>query len=356
MKFLYLTISFLFVISNSLNAQFYISGIVINEETGDPIPGVNVYLSGTTIGASTDKDGFYNFTTDILGRHDLVVSFIGFKTQIRSIILESKTNIRQNYDLEPDVLQLNEIRVIASNDEFLRQLDLFKTFFIGFDSNASETFIMNPEVLEFDEVQNKTRINVDAQSLLIIHNNALGYRYEVELKEVYFNPQDNTGFYNIYPRVLELEPTNRRTQRRWNSNRKKSFDGSSRHFFKSLAENRIRRNDFRIFPSEKVLANYSDSLAHIKRWYPSNWEFITENFNVFMLTSDAVRIEFNQDNNSNINQLARPTEVSSLDIRGFPEIIVVNKNGLIFNSAQIELFGHWSNTRFSNFLPLDYSN
>jgi hypothetical protein len=350
---LLLSIGFLAI---TVNAQVTISGTVTELETGEPLTGVNVYLSGTTIGASTDQNGEFSFSTDLIGKQDIVASFIGFKTIVRSVEIGKVSTFKQDFSLQPEVLELEEIRVVASNDIFLRRLDLFKTFFIGFDSNADQTYIMNPEVLNFDEDMNRNRISVTANAPLIIHNNALGYRYEVELREVYFDTKENTGLYKVYPRIIEMEPRNRRTQRRWNSNRKDSFEGSSRHFFKSLTENRLRRNDFRVYPSDRVLVNYSDSLNLIKRWYPSNWEYISENFSVFRLNADAIRIEYIDDSGSNTNQVISAPEVSSLDIRGFPEIIIINKNGLLLNSVQVALYGQWSDTRFSNFLPLDYSN
>ncbi len=346
----------LFFGSFSANAQVNVFGIVTDQDTGDPLPGVNVYLSGTTIGASTDENGEFRFITEIIGRQDVVASFIGFKTQIKSVELGRNSAYKQDFSLQPDVLQLDEIRVVASNDIFLRQLDLFKTFFIGFDSNADQTYIINPEVLTFDEVENKNRLNVTASAPLIIHNNALGYRYEVELKEVYFDTEENTGLYKIYPRVIEMEPRNRRTQRIWNSNRKKSYAGSSRHFFKSLVEDRVWREKFVVSPSERVFVNYTDSLRQIRTWHPTNWENITENFHVFKLNADFVQIEYVKTSNSNLGVSITPQKVSGFEVRGYPEIFIVNNDGLLLNSQKIALYGDWSDTRFSDFLPLDYSN
>jgi hypothetical protein len=340
----------------SAYAQFIISGNVIDSKSGDPLPGVNVYLSGTTIGASTNTEGAFSFETNLFGPQELVASFIGFKTQIRSIDLGRSRINKQDFKLAPEVLKLNEIKVIASNNEFLRQLDLFKTFFIGFDNNSDQTFIINPEILEFEENLDLNRIEVRTSAPLIIHNNALGYRYEIELKEAYFDTKENTGFYNVYPRVIEMDAPNKRTRRRWNSNRKKSFEGSIRHFFKSLAENQLHRNDFKIITRNQGLINYSDSLNHIQRWYPSTWKYISSNYSVFLLNDDEIIIQYYRDGRSSNNFFVAVPEASSLQIRGFPKLIVTNRNGLILNSKQLRLFGEWSSSRFSDFLPLDYSN
>ncbi len=36
-----------------------IVGVVKDKSTGEPLPGVNVSIEGTTYGAATDVDGFY---------------------------------------------------------------------------------------------------------------------------------------------------------------------------------------------------------------------------------------------------------------------------------------------------------
>lgn len=356
MKVLYLLTFFLFAVNidESAAQQTTIRGSVTDATTGEVLPGVNVYISGTTEGASTKPDGSYEFSTALIGRQDLVASFIGYRSTIQSINLGESPALAIDLVLIEDVVQLTEIQVTASNNEFLKQLDLFKRFFIGFDSNANQTFIRNSEVLDFEENQNGNQIIVSASSPLIIENLALGYLYEVEIRQAYFNPQDNTGMYKIYPRIIELEAPNRRTQRRWNANRKDSYEGSSRHFFKSLTEDRLRRNKFRVVPSEDILVNYSDSLSHLQRWFPNNLEYIRTNFEVYLFDADAFRVEYQDGELATIGQQFSEPEMSSFRIRGFPEIIVVNENGHLLNPERMSYFGEWSNTRFSEFLPLDY--
>lgn len=330
-----------------------INGVVTDAESGDTLPGVHVFIAGTTLGSSSNADGSFEFETTLSGRQELVSSFIGYSSNVRSLNLGSRDTLFLKIELVPDVIKLGEIRVIASNNEFLKNLDQFKRFFIGFDSNADQTFIKNAEILNFEDGEN-ARITVSANAPLIIENLALGYQYEVEIQQAYFYPKDNTGFYKIYPRVIELSAPNRRTQRRWNANRRDSYDGSSRHFFSSLTQDKLRRNKFSVYPNESIFINYSDSLDHLKQWYPSNWKYIKENFHVFLFQNEASRIEYTENRATRVAQEYFEPEISSLRVSGFPETIVVNEDGILLNSDNIQLFGVWSDTRFSNFLPLDY--
>src|SRR5688500_18441780 len=59
--------------------DFTISGKV-RDEAGQPVPGANILLKGTTIGTTTDAEGAYAFAIpEEIGT--LVFSFIGFTTQ-----------------------------------------------------------------------------------------------------------------------------------------------------------------------------------------------------------------------------------------------------------------------------------
>ena len=73
-----LTILF-FAISFSAFAQSTISGTVTDVK-GNPIPGANVYIDGSYDGATTDKDGNFNFTTTEKGTQVLIVSFLAYQT------------------------------------------------------------------------------------------------------------------------------------------------------------------------------------------------------------------------------------------------------------------------------------
>jgi len=79
----------------------------VTEETGSPLPGVNVVVKGTTTGVVTDADGKYSI--EIADGGILVFSFIGYKQQ------EVAVGSRSVVDLvmEPDLQSLDEIVVTA---------------------------------------------------------------------------------------------------------------------------------------------------------------------------------------------------------------------------------------------------
>jgi len=96
---------FMFFVSTPLLAQqSNISG-TITDGTGQPLPGANVLVKGTTMGTQSDFDG--NYTIQASPNDVLIFSYIGFTTQ--SIPVGNQTNI--NVTLNEDASILDEVVV-----------------------------------------------------------------------------------------------------------------------------------------------------------------------------------------------------------------------------------------------------
>ena len=71
-------------------AQTQIKGTV-KDVNGNTIPGANVYVKGGFDGSTTDANGAFEFKTDMTGNQILVVSFIGFETFEKAVLLQGQT-------------------------------------------------------------------------------------------------------------------------------------------------------------------------------------------------------------------------------------------------------------------------
>lgn len=91
-----------------------IAGRVIDTATGDPLPGVNVVIDGTTQGTSTGLDGDFVIIGVRPGVYAVVASFVGFSTQRRTgvqVNLDLTTTV--NFQMQEEVVQGEEIVVTA---------------------------------------------------------------------------------------------------------------------------------------------------------------------------------------------------------------------------------------------------
>lgn len=88
--------------------QFTVTGI-IKDKTGEPIPGANVVVKGTTNGVVSDMDG--NFSINISESPSTIqFSFMGFKTVEKAVRAEEKGLI---IVLEEDAETLDEVVVVG---------------------------------------------------------------------------------------------------------------------------------------------------------------------------------------------------------------------------------------------------
>ncbi|HOY52329.1 MAG TPA: carboxypeptidase-like regulatory domain-containing protein, partial [Prolixibacteraceae bacterium] len=74
---------FLFLTTVAMAQNVTITGKVTGTPNGEPIPGANVVLKGTTTGTITDNEGNYSLEAPANGT--LVVSFVGYHSEEVSI-------------------------------------------------------------------------------------------------------------------------------------------------------------------------------------------------------------------------------------------------------------------------------
>ncbi|RMF57354.1 MAG: TonB-dependent receptor, partial [Calditrichaeota bacterium] len=74
----------LFLVANVLFAGTTgkIAGIVKDAETGDPLPGVNIQIVGTTMGGTTDVDGTFIILNVPPGLYTVEFSYLGYQTVV----------------------------------------------------------------------------------------------------------------------------------------------------------------------------------------------------------------------------------------------------------------------------------
>ena len=82
LKLSLLTLFMAFVVQFSFAQEKTITG-TISDETGMPLPGVNVVIKGTTSGTQTDFDGNYSISAQV--GNVLVFSYVGYQTQERTV-------------------------------------------------------------------------------------------------------------------------------------------------------------------------------------------------------------------------------------------------------------------------------
>ncbi len=116
LKVLLLAIFFLGVtIQVNADTAGKIAGTVTDSKTGDPLPGVNVVIDGTMMGAATNADGSYVILNVSPGTYTLKFMTIGYTTKrTESVRVSVGLTTKINASLSQTVLEMDEVSVVAS--------------------------------------------------------------------------------------------------------------------------------------------------------------------------------------------------------------------------------------------------
>ncbi|RKD13312.1 TonB-dependent receptor [Pelobium manganitolerans] len=107
--------------TNSTKATATIAGNVRNSETGEPIPGVYVFIDNPRLGVVTDAFGFYSLTLP-KGKHKLNVRSVGLKDTHRQILLQNDGKLDINVAEEP--FALKEVVITTDKSSNIRQTQM----------------------------------------------------------------------------------------------------------------------------------------------------------------------------------------------------------------------------------------
>ena len=116
MKKVLIVILFFTALVNISKAQSSsINGTIYDASTGETLPGANILLEGTLIGASSDLDGNFTISPIETGTYNLVVSFVSFTTKVISEVkVVAKEPTVLTIMLEPQAQTFDEIVVTAT--------------------------------------------------------------------------------------------------------------------------------------------------------------------------------------------------------------------------------------------------
>lgn len=99
-----------------------IAGVVIDGSTDEPLPGVNLIIQGTTLGAVTDANGYYVILQVPPGTYEIRASFIGYApvTQ-QEVVVSADRTVELNYTMRAEALEAAEELVVTAERELIEK-------------------------------------------------------------------------------------------------------------------------------------------------------------------------------------------------------------------------------------------
>lgn len=338
------TLLILFLFSTSIYAQKIensIYGYVFDKSTGEPIEDVNVYLSNTTWGSSTNKEGYFRIRQIPQGIHELVVTNIGYNYESKSILMKSGNELKFEFHLKPIIYETETTLVEESvPTKWLRDLEFFKHYFLGQTEFVEDCEIDNAEVLNFTR-PNRSFFIGTAEQPLIITNKALGYQISCVLVSFSYSRDTKLWRWSIKPKFTELKPASDQEYEEWKINRIQAYKGSLYHFLRSFMTEQLKEEGFDIYPVSQAGVKIPR-----QRWRATIVDY--EDFIEPGILSNERKLRFNNYlhvvyENNDVSWIRLNYADITLDEYGYPE-----------DENPYMIYGQWAVRGVGDLLPKNY--
>lgn len=328
-------------------------GTVVDETTGKPVPYVNVYIAGSTLGSATDERGRFNIRSIPVGVHEVVGSHIGYAPYSSRVTFVEGRERTIRIVLKPRAVELDEVEVTSEDPtEWRKNLTIFKDLFLGSTRNATLCTLENPEVLDFRTDESGTFL-ATARSSLMLENRALGYMIEYAVE--FFSYDGDYLRVSAKPRFVQLKPGSELEKEAWERNRIRAYRGSLRHFLVALIHRRVLQEGFRVRAVEAL-----GKTPRLEARSSIDWESLIVGSDVSYETTirfdEFLEVEYwGEDIETGYSLLRRgQSERQTSWIKMNGALITVSAEGNIREPFPLTVFGYWAWERVADTLPSDY--
>lgn len=344
-----------------------LTGRVLDATTDESLPGVNVFIAGTTFGTASDTEGHFEMALPPRLEFEVVASMVGYKTVVLTVKTAALPEGGLLIRLHPETIELDAVEVVAEHPrEWQRNLERLNNLLFSSTAYGRKCEILNPEVLDLSYDDAAGDLYAVASQPLEIENRALGYRIVIHGASLQGN--ENHLQWGGKFQFTELEPKNKRERRKWADARKRAYRGSTRHFLASVVKGSLEDTGFKAYYVEQPGLMTTGRPVYEMRMHPRDKAppaLIVEgpeDETWLMNFSGTVYVSFNEEEPR--EYIAYHKEVHGLSRAAQPEQsswLSLTKGGTVIDafgndyvSYALEEYGYWGWERMGEQLPYDY--
>lgn len=341
--------------------QQEISGRVVDSTDKKPVANASVFFNNTTIGTITDSNGVFKLNMARPGKYKIVVSMMGYAAYQKALFTDGRNIDLPDIKIAPHIITLSEVK-IKIDPRRDRDYRWFKEDFLGSSNFADKCRIVNPEILDLNYNKKTKVLRASSSGLLEVENDALGYKLSYLLTHFYSNKNDGRVSFKglVLFDQLTGDPAQ---QQKWQKNRMKAYKGSSMHFLRSLLENQLDEEGFKVLVlKKKAIPNYPnryfDSLG-VTPLHVNDMVKLSDKKDIYALSfNDQLYVMYTKLHNYKGNlesiPLAEQPGYAKTTVTFIAPHTFFDNNGIIINPESIVFDGYWSESRVAELLPSDY--
>ncbi len=257
-------ILFFILLSSTGSSQRTIKGRVVNDATGAVVPGSSVFISNTSKGTISDNAGHFELNDVPAGKHELIISSIGYETNVFSFS-DEQLPLQLKIELTVKVKELQNVTLEQYVEEGWDKWGrTFMDNFVGNTANANQCRVKNEKAIRFRYYKKTNRLAAYCDEPLLLENKALGYNISYQLENFEVNFSNRSMFYLGYSLFSPIDNEGRSKEQKWEKNRQDAYNGSIMHFMRSLFADSLLEQGFEV---RRMLRTPNDEKQRVKNVY-----------------------------------------------------------------------------------------
>lgn len=234
---------------------------MVSAASGEPIAGSSVFITNTSKGTVSDKQGNFQLDDVPLGKNDLVISSVGYETNVFSFSAE-QLPLQLRVEMQLKVRELANVTVEPSVEEgWDRWGKTFLDNFVGQTPNAAKVTIKNQKAIHFRYYKKSNRVIAYSDEPLILENKALGYKVRFQLEDFEVNFKEGSSAFAGFSLFEEIKD---KSKGKWLKARNKAYYGSMLHFMRSIYNNTILEQGFEV---RRMVRSKNEEKERVKKVY-----------------------------------------------------------------------------------------
>ncbi|HOU97739.1 MAG TPA: TonB-dependent receptor [Bacteroidales bacterium] len=178
--------------------QSTIRGFVYDKSNGEPIMFANVLIKNTKIGATTDVNGFFNFTKLQPGTYTLRVLYIGYDTVNVQVTVKDKEIVTKKIYLSESSVMLNEFVVSADKTDKTEQVRISVNKITPKQIERIPSVGSEPDFAQYVQVLPGVIFTGDQGGQLYIRGGSPIQNKVLLDGMVVYNPFHSIGFFSVF--------------------------------------------------------------------------------------------------------------------------------------------------------------
>ncbi len=191
-------ILFFIVSCQSIYAQGTLRGHVYDEATGEAIIYGNVVLDGTTIGGTTDENGFFSISGIDAGTYTLTASYIGYADASKEIVIKDERITYEKVYINAGGVSLGVVNISAAKEQARTEVQVSKLQVTQKQIKALPSTGGDADILQYLQVVPGVITTGDQGGQLFIRGGSpIQNKILLDGMTIY-NPFHSIGFYSIF--------------------------------------------------------------------------------------------------------------------------------------------------------------